>query len=122
MNLLPESESDALQQHAIEIIRPLIPADAQDRVARAVRQYNPVVREQIRSEMGLRLSDDKSRGSVPIQVVDGFPAGVASLIDKYQDVVLWRLVMLQPKLGGVLEGLTGLLEHWEDFERWLQLP
>jgi len=115
-------DNKALQSRAIATIRPLIPADAEDRVVRAVRQFNAIVREHIRSETGLRLSDDRAKSTVGVHVVDGFPLAVAGLIDKHRDVLLWRLIMLQPKLGGVVEGLAALLGSWDEFEQWSELP
>jgi hypothetical protein len=122
VNLLSESDTAAVQQRAISLIRPLIQLDAGERVERAITQYNRLLRGHIREETGFSLADDNGRGSVPIRIVDGFPAEVARLIDKYQEIVLWRLIMLQPKLGGVVEGLGGLLQQWDDFERWVGLP
>jgi hypothetical protein len=114
--------SEELQNRAISTIRPLIPADAEDRVARTVRQFNAIIREHIRTETGLRLSDEAAKSGVGVHVVDGFPAGVAGIIDKHRDILLWRLITLQPKLGGVIEGLAALLETWDGFERWQHLP
>lgn len=122
MNFFHEVNSDALQQRAIALIKPLIPPDAEERVARAIKQLNPVIREHIRTETGLRLSDDKGRGSVPVDIVDGFPSGVAELIDRHRDPLLWRLIMLQPMLGGIIDGLGALIETWDEFEQWPQLP
>lgn len=122
MNLLPDDPSDLVQQRAIALIRPLIPADAEKRVAQAVRQFNAIVREHIRLETGLRLSDEKIKGSVPVKVVDGFPDAVAQLIGAHQDLTLWRLILATAKLDGVVEGLGLLLQDWDEFERWLELP
>ncbi|OGT84025.1 MAG: hypothetical protein A3H91_10605 [Gammaproteobacteria bacterium RIFCSPLOWO2_02_FULL_61_13] len=115
-------ELEALQSRAIATIKPLIPADSKERVERAVRQFNQKVREGIRAETGLRLSGEDGKGSVSIRIVDGFPTEVAKLIDRHQDQTLWRLIMAQPKLGGAIEGLGVLIEHWDEFERWLELP
>lgn len=122
MNNSSEADVKAMQNRAIKLIKPLIPSDAQERVTRTVRQFNAVIREHIRTETGLRLSDEKGRGSVPVEVVDGFPIGVADLIDRHQDLLLWRLIMLQPTLGAVVKGLAALLENWPEFEKWLELP
>jgi hypothetical protein len=115
-------EDEALQSRAIGTIRPLIPPDAKERVERAVKQFNVIVREHVRSETGLRLSDEKAKGAVSVRVVEGFPTEIARLIDRHQDQTLWRLIIAQPKLGGVVEGLGLLIQHWEEFEKWLQLP
>ena len=113
---------DQLQQRAIKLIEPLIPSDAQERVERTVKQFNQIVREHIRTETGLRLADAQGTGTITVRVVDGFPVQLAELIDRRQDRVLWRLIIGQPKLGGVVEGLSFLLEDWSEFETWPDLP
>jgi hypothetical protein len=113
-----DTDQDAMQKRAIAVIQPLIPSDAEDRVMRAVRQYDRIVRERIREETRLSLGSDADKGSIPVRVVNGFPASVAGLVDKFHDAMLWRLITLQPKIGGVVEGLVILLQHWSDFESW----
>jgi predicted Zn-dependent protease with MMP-like domain len=113
---------DALQEKAIKVIKPLIPPDAEDRVARTVKQLNATVRDHIRAETGLRLSDNQTRSAIPVKVTEGFPAKLAGLIGHYDDPVLWRLIAAQPRLGGVVEGLQFLLEGWPAFEKWPALP
>jgi hypothetical protein len=113
---------DTLQQRAIGLIKPLIPPDAEERVGRAFRQWNQIVRDHIRNETGLKLADGDGRNAVSVKIVDGFPVGLAQLIGKYSDPVLWRLIVGQPKLGGVVEGLTFLLKDWQSFEQWPKLP
>lgn len=113
---------DQLQERAVELIGPLIPPDAQERVERTVKQFNQLVREHIRTETGLRLADAQGTWTISVKVVPGFPTRLAELIDKRQDRVLWRLIIGQPKLGGVVEGLNLLLPEWPEFERWLDLP
>ena len=112
----------ALQNRATEIIQPLVPTDAEERVNRSYKQWNQIVRDHIRTETGLKLSDGDSRLAIPVRVVRGFPAKLAQLIDQYRDPVMWRLVMGQPKLGGLIQGLKFLLLGWEQFEKWPSLP
>jgi hypothetical protein len=71
---------DALQQKAISVVKPLIPRDAEDRVRRTVKQFNGTIREHIRAETGLRLSDSQARSSIPVKVTEGFPAKLAGLL------------------------------------------
>ena len=61
-----------LQERAIKLIKPLIPPDAEDRVQRAFKQWNQIVRDHIRSETALKLADGDGRQSVQVRVVDGF--------------------------------------------------
>ena len=117
-----EAEEKALQERTTEIIKPLIPPDAEERVKRAFRQWNQMIRELIRNETGLKLSDGDGKYSIPVRIVDGFPNKLATLIDGYNDRMLWLLILGQPKLGGVVEGLKFLLDHWKQLEQWPKLP
>jgi hypothetical protein len=118
----PCSPDGALQQRAIAIIKPLIPVGAKERVARAVAQNNRIIRGQIREATGLNLGEGEGHGSVPVRVQEGFPAEVASLIGKYPDPVLWRLISLQSELDRAAEGLSTLCEFWEELGTWPRLP
>jgi len=116
------SKNHDLQERVQRIVGPLIPEDAHQRVFRAVTEANQMVREHIRTETGLRLSSSERRTSVPVRVVEGFPAPLAYLIDEHDDPVLWRLLLIQPKMAGVVEGLDMVLKDWEGLEGILTLP
>lgn len=111
-----------LQNRAKSVIEPLIPPDAEERVQRSLKQWNQIVREHIRNETGLRLADGDGRNTIQVKVVDGFPILLARLIDRHRDPVLWRIILGQTKLGGVIEGLQFLLHDWPAFEAWNKLP
>lgn len=113
-----------MQSRAIETIRPLLPPDAEERVQRLVKHANHAVREQIRSETGLRMvdPDSGSRSGVPVRVVDGFSPAFADLIDKNADPVLWALVSGQSRLGRLVDGLNFLLNLWPILSKWEHLP
>lgn len=70
----------------------------------------------------MRLANGDGRNSIQVRVVDGFPIPLAHLIDSYGDPVLWRIIVVQPKIGGMVEGLRFLLHDWAAFERWDKLP
>lgn len=111
-----------LQNQASEIIKPLVPLDAEERVNRSFKQWNQIVRDHILTETGLKLSDGDSRYAIPVRVVKGFPVALARLIGQYRDPLMWRLIIGQPKLGGLIEGLKFLLPEWDQFEQWQSLP
>lgn len=111
-----------LEDRAKRVIEPLIPHDAKERVTRAYKQWNQIVREHIRTETALRLSDGEGRNAIQVRVVEGFPVPLARLIDNYGDPVLWRIIVGQPKIGGIVEGLRFLLNDWDSFEAWDKLP
>jgi hypothetical protein len=112
----------ALQNRAADIIQPLVPPDAEERVNRSFKQWNQIIRDHIRTETGLKLSDGEGRFAISVRVVRGFPVTLARLIDQYRDPVMWRLVIGQPKLGGLIEGLEFLLATWDQFDQWPPLP
>ena len=111
-----------LQERAAKIIHPLIPSDAEDRVRRSFRQWNQIVRQHIRGETGLKLADGEGSTAIPVRIVEGFPQLLAQLIDRYRDPVIWKLIIGQPKIGGIIEGLTFLLDDWSLFEQWQEQP
>ena len=77
------SRSAAPDLYAAGPIAELLSAGLKEEVDRAVKQWNRSIRNQIRNETGLRLSDGDSRISVAVEVVDGVPPPIADVI---QDV------------------------------------
>ncbi|TWT80495.1 hypothetical protein CA13_19140 [Planctomycetes bacterium CA13] len=113
---------DSVQEQTTRLIRPLIPPDAEERVVRAVKQWNGTLRKHIRDSTGLRLNDHDSNQSIPIRVVEGFSSELANLINHYNDPVLWKLIVGQPKIGGLVAGADYLLNFWEEVQNWDKLP
>lgn len=106
---------------ASQIVKPLIPPDAQERIERAVKQTNASLREQIRVETGLRLSDGAERFAIPIRVCEGFTGPFGDIIMRYPDPQLWWLICGLRQLGGIVEGTDWLLQRWPDLENWQHL-
>jgi hypothetical protein len=111
-----------LQDRVTNIVKPLIPPDAEERVTRAFKQWNQIIREHIRNETALKLTDGDARQAIQVRIVRGFPTSLATLIDRYNDPVLWWLIIGQPKLGGIIEGLEFLLRDWSSIEHWPLAP
>ena len=107
---------------ASQIVKPLIPKDAFERIERAVKQANASLREQIRSETGLRLSDGSERFNIPVRVCEGFTGPFGDIIMRYPDPQLWWLICGLRQLGGLVEGAEWLLERWAGLEDWQHLP
>ena len=112
------------QSRAIATIRPLLPPDAEERVKRLVKHANMAVRDQIRSETGLRMvdPDGTSRSGAPVSVVDGFSPAFAGLVAGNPDPVLWALVSGQSRLGRLVDGLNFVLGLWPKLSKWDHLP
>ena len=107
---------------ALHIVKPLIPTDAFERIERAVKQANASLREQIRSETGLRLIDRVERSAIPVRVCEGFTGPFGDIIMRYPDLELWWLICGLRQLGGIVEGTGWLLKRWPDLETWQHLP
>ncbi len=113
---------DSMHEQTTRLIRPLIPADAEDRVSRAVKQWNTTIRKYIRDLTGLRLNDQDSNMAIPVRVVDGFSRELGNLINRYNDPVLWKLIVGQPKIGGLVSGASYLLDFWNELQEWDKIP
>lgn len=107
---------------ASQIVKPLIPKDAYERIERAVKQANNSVREQIRTETGLRLSDGSERFNIPVRVCEGFTGPFGDIIMRHPDLQMWWLICGLRQLGGIVEGTAWLLKLWPELEKWQQLP
>jgi hypothetical protein len=107
---------------ASQIVKPLIPPDARERIERAVKQANASLREQIRVETGLRLSDGTERFAIPFRVCEGFTGSFGDIIMRYPDPQLWWLICGLRQLGGIVEGTEWLLNRWSELENWQHLP
>ncbi len=54
------------------------------RILSAVKQWNPVLREQLRRDMGLRLTVRQDTAAVPVRVEDGLPSPLAGVIGRLE--------------------------------------
>lgn len=126
MSLLEQTTLDGVTHDAdspaSQIVKPLIPKDALERIERAVKQANASLREQIRTETGLRLSDGAERFNIPVRVCEGFTGPFGDIIMRYPDPQLWWLICGLRQIGGILEGTEWLLKRWPDLEIWQHLP
>ena len=62
------------------------------RVSRSFRQWNNVLRDQLRDEMGLRLSVGDESQAVPVRVVPGFPTPFQNVLEGIPPGV-WRFLI-----------------------------
>lgn len=106
----------------VQFLLELIPVDAEARVSRAIKQSNIHLREQIRNATGFKLVDGDGSMSLPVKVTNGFPKAFAEIVAANPDPVLWRLILGQHKLGGLINGVQFLLEGWHGMETWSHLP
>ena len=86
-----------LQDRVTDIIKPLIPPDAEERVNRSFKQWNQIIRDHIRTETGLKLSDGDNRFAIPVRVIRGFPVTLAQRVP----------LRLRPRAHGLPPDHTG---------------
>jgi hypothetical protein len=79
------------------------------RVSRSFRQWNNVLRDQLRNEMGLRLSIGDETQAVPVRVVPGFPAPFQNVFDGIPPG-LWRFLLRLPALEAAVKGLDSVID------------
>ncbi len=78
------------------------------RVSRSFRQWNNVLRDQLRNEMGLRLSIGDETQAVPVRVVPGFPAPFQNVFEGIPPG-LWRFLLRLPALEATVKGLDSVI-------------
>lgn len=93
---------------AENFLLPLLDWDLREQVSRVVKQWGGVVREQLRSATGLKLSTGDERQSVPIRIEDGLPKPFAAMVDAIPSKALWWVLLHRPRLREVAEGLGNL--------------
>ena len=99
----PEQPGAAMLKAVLEFA-----PDGYARVTQAYKQWNPVIREFLRNDSGLRLSDRKEVVSVPVRVVDGLPRPFAEVARGVGDEDLWRVILHEQVLTVTSKGLTFL--------------
>ena len=79
------------------------------RVSRSFRQWNNVLRDQLRNEMGLRLSIGDETQAVPVRIVPGFPAPFQNVLEGIPPG-LWRFLLRLPALEATVKGLDSVID------------
>jgi hypothetical protein len=100
------SESEDLLRKLLEELDP----NLKDRVKRASHQWNQVLREHLRTEMGFRMSVGDDVQAVPVRVMPGLPAPLQTTISDLDEDTL-RLLLRMPLLESTAAGLEFLEKH-----------
>jgi hypothetical protein len=79
-------------------------AEMANKVRRTLKQWNNVIRDHLRNEMGLRLTVGNEAQAVPLRVVDGMPASFGDLLSSL-DPIIWGFLLRMRVLENTLEGL-----------------
>lgn len=94
-------------------------ADVRDRVEHACKQANLAVREYLRSETALKLSQAEHRQTVPYQVVDGIPRSLAIKLEELPDPILLLLLQKRQLLKNGESALNLVTSYFPDILRIL---
>jgi hypothetical protein len=111
-----------LLDRAESIVRNLIAPDTEERVLQTVKRFSPIVREVIRAETGLKLSDGEQRGALPICVTTGMPLSFAQVVTDEPDPILWKLLALRARLHEAAGTLAILAECAPQVASWVSCP
>ena len=106
------SPSD-LEKRWVHLVHAAMP-QAREHVEQAFRQWNGIVREQLRNEMGLRLSIGTESQAVPVRIVDGLPRPLAESLETFPK---WEwLILHRPDVEATVRGAELLAAHREQAE------
>lgn len=95
-NDFPDNASDSEKARRWAHLATKLNPNAEQEVARAVKTWNKVVRDQLRDEMGFRLSSGKRQVTVPVVVSDGMPK---PLLDELGDGDgIWAELLIRRRL------------------------
>lgn len=102
-----------LEKRWAHLVRAAMPT-AREQVDQAFRQWNGIVRDQLRNEMGLRLSIGTESQSVPVRILDGIPRPLAESLSAFPD---WEWMMLhRPDVEATVRGARLLAAHRAEAE------
>jgi hypothetical protein len=93
-------------------------SNIQERVEQACKQSNNSIREYLRSETALKLSQAERRQTVPIHVVDGIPESFSKIISQVPEPIIWQLYNNRAILENTSSGLSLLKNHLPEILRF----
>lgn len=89
-----------------------------DAVYRVFKQWNNTLRDQLRTETGLRLSVGEDVQAVPVRIVDGLPRPLSQIISHFSPDDL-RLLMNRSLFASLDSDLPSLAQDYDHISRWL---
>ena len=88
-----------------------------DRVQRALKQWNLILRDYMRNEMALRLTIGEEAQSVPVHIQDGLPKPFRMIVEGFEPEV-WRMLLNLPLLDTSNNGLQFVKSHFSFISDW----
>lgn len=85
--------------------------DLPNRVERAFKQWNQIIRDYLRNEMALRLSIGDKVATVPVRIVPGLPRPLESVLRGRENQI--ELLLNRPLIERTATGLNFLVEGYK---------
>lgn len=114
--------NNPLLARAESIVQSLVAHDTEERVLQSVKRFSPIIRELIRAETGLKLSDGEQRGALPVRVTNGMPLSFVKVVTDEPDAILWKLLALHARLHDAAHTLAILAELASQVDSWVSCP
>ncbi len=110
---IAKKQSDAVPAKVQEIEKLLNDRDPEmsQKVERAFRQWNLIIRDYLRNETGLRLSVGDSMQSVPVRIMDGLPKPFEDLITNNNANRL-MILLNRPSIVNTAKGMAFFDNHF----------
>jgi hypothetical protein len=105
----PNRASD-LERRLVKLLQSYSP-DAREKVQRAFKQWNLILRDYLRTETGLRLSVGDEAQSVPVKIEDGLPRPFFNILSDYERHI--ELLLILPRLKAAESGLEEAVENYD---------
>lgn len=115
----PQGRRGAGGHFQATVVESLLDPSWKERVERTCRQWNLIVREQMRTETGLRFSSSDARAAVPVRVVDGLPPPLQVIVNSIPGKTFWKMLLLRPSIEAGQKGLKDLLANHDEIYAWL---
>lgn len=111
-----ESRSEKLLSASILYSQP----ELKQQVKRALKRWNPQIRETLRNETGLKFSGNNIGENVSVKVVDGYPLPFREIIQRYDHPELWKLIVNRNLLETTKAGIKLIEDQYEEIKNVIQ--
>src|SRR5262249_16962420 len=105
-----ESKVSDLERRLAALLQNYSP-DAREKVERAFKQWNLILRDYLRVETGLRLSVGDEAQTVLVKVKDGLPQPFSDLLSDYERRI--ELLLILPRLKATQSGLEEAVKNYD---------
>lgn len=107
-------------EHNLKNALILIDPEIQERIERSFRQWNTIIREQLRNEMGLRLTVEGKYQAVPISIVDGLSHPLHGILQQSPSIY-WKLLFRKRLLEDTTSGMSFILNNFHEMTNELKI-